>query len=935
MMLRQLRHRRGRAVALGSGVLVAAVAFSLLTAAVTTSQARTVGVLRSNLRPAYDILVRPRGARTPIEKQRGLVADNYLSGIYGGITMAQYHKIKALPGVGIAAPIEMIGYVLATVRIPVNVTSALGPSGAAVATVTSHFVAANGLSRFPARHEGYAYVTPDPLKLQAGTTPGSLLGGFTETLPSGKAVTVCPLPGGVNAASPFSSTYGLTLSPSAAVDGTGCLTREALARGVKATVYVYWSFPMLLAAIDPVAENKLVGLGATVTSGRYLRRSEPAKVFDGHYAEIPVLASSLTYDGEVDQVSVSRLAPSAVTAMREGLGSTALAAKLGSIHATRVRSLTITAPQAYRMALSELQGPPPKRAGGKAARSHALPGLPISAYWQPGPVTYRPSVGGSLSALAVSNPLSVWQANTPYTSYVHAPAAAAGTAFRHLREYRAYNKLKCANGACTGSFSALLHSVGQFDPQKLPGFNSLSAVPMQTYYPPIATGANTKSRSLLRGKALLPDGNLAGYLQQPPLLLTTLTAAQALESPNRYLGANPSAPISVVRVRVAGLHGSVRQQLDRVAQVAAEIRKATGLAVDVTAGSSPTQVVVNLPAGKFGRPPLALGQGWVRKGVTLVILRAADRKSLALFVLILMVCVLFLANGTLAAVRSRRAEIGVLRAFGWRRRSIQALVLGEVAVLGALAGLAGTGLSAALIGVLGLNVPWWRVGLVAPVAVVLATLAGLVPAWRAGHAEPLDAIAPPVRSPRRAKPVRSLAGLAASNLRRVPGRALLAASALGLGVTALTVLLAIQLTYAHDIGNNAMGGFLNSHLRGVDLLSAGLAIGLGAAAVADVTYLNLRERSGELATLAATGWQATHVRRVLLGEAGATAAAGAIAGGLVGLVLAAEAFGQLPAVTAAALAAAAGGVLIVLGVTAIVLGATTARPVAGTLADDE
>lgn len=137
MMLRQLRYRRGRAVALGAGVLVAAVAFSLLTAAVTTAKAATVGVLGSNLRPAYDILVRPPGSRTPTEKARGMVTDNYLSGIYGGITMAQYRNIKPLPGVGVAAPIEMIGFVLATVRIPVNVTAALGGAGAAMAAVTS------------------------------------------------------------------------------------------------------------------------------------------------------------------------------------------------------------------------------------------------------------------------------------------------------------------------------------------------------------------------------------------------------------------------------------------------------------------------------------------------------------------------------------------------------------------------------------------------------------------------------------------------------------------------------------------------------------------------------------------------------------------------------------------------------------------------------
>ena len=40
---------------------------------------------------------------------------------------------------------------------------------------------------------------------------------------------------------------------------------------------VYWSFPMLIAAIDPAAEAKLDGLDRAVTSGRYLgERAAPA-----------------------------------------------------------------------------------------------------------------------------------------------------------------------------------------------------------------------------------------------------------------------------------------------------------------------------------------------------------------------------------------------------------------------------------------------------------------------------------------------------------------------------------------------------------------------------------------------------------------------------------------------------------------------------------
>ena len=90
-------------------MLVAATAFTVLTAASRTAQLRTAGAVSANFPPAYDILVRPKGARTAVENQTGTVQPDFLSGIYGGITMAQYHKIQQIPGVQVAAPIAMVG----------------------------------------------------------------------------------------------------------------------------------------------------------------------------------------------------------------------------------------------------------------------------------------------------------------------------------------------------------------------------------------------------------------------------------------------------------------------------------------------------------------------------------------------------------------------------------------------------------------------------------------------------------------------------------------------------------------------------------------------------------------------------------------------------------------------------------------------------------
>src|SRR4051794_19106153 len=110
----------GRAPAMVAAIVVTSVSFSLLTASVATAQLAVRGTVAENFRNAYDILVRPAGSRTPLENDQRLVRQNYLSGIFGGITMKQYQAIKAMSGVEVAAPIAMLGYVTpgVSIRVP-------------------------------------------------------------------------------------------------------------------------------------------------------------------------------------------------------------------------------------------------------------------------------------------------------------------------------------------------------------------------------------------------------------------------------------------------------------------------------------------------------------------------------------------------------------------------------------------------------------------------------------------------------------------------------------------------------------------------------------------------------------------------------------------------------------------------------------------------
>ncbi|RIV38645.1 FtsX-like permease family protein [Micromonospora radicis] len=475
--------------------------------------------------------------------------------------------------------------------------------------------------------------------------------------------------------------------------------------------------------------------------------------------------------------------------------------------------------------------------------------------------------------------------------------------------------------------------VGIFDPERLTDFSELSEVPLETYEPPAVEGADDRSRQALGNQPLEPSGNPGGYRSAPPLLLTNLASVPKLFE--HASSPQAAAPISAVRVRVAGVDGFTEESAERVRLVAERIATATGLDVDITLGSSPAPYPVELAGGSFGRPDLRLTEAWSSLGVASVIAQAVDRKSVALFLLVLVVCALFLGNAVSAAVRARGPELAVLACLGWPARRIGALILGEVALLGLAAGLLSLGLAFPLGAALGIDVGWQRAILAVPVALLLALAAGVAPALRATRAHPAAALRPPVAAARWVRRPRTLSGLALANLVRAPGRTLLGAAALAIGVAALTLVTAAAWAFQGTIVGSLLGDAVSLSVRSADAMAAVATVLLGAAAVADVLYLNIRDRSAELATLRATGWTDAALGRLIGYEALFLGLLGALTGAALGLGGAAWLVGDLPeALVLVAATVAAAGVLVTCAA-ALIPGALLRRlPTAQLLAEE-
>jgi putative ABC transport system permease protein len=85
---------------------------------------------------------------------------------------------------------------------------------------------------------------------------------------------------------------------------------------------------------------------------------------------------------------------------------------------------------------------------------------------------------------------------------------------------------------------------------------------------------------------------------------------------------------------------------------------------------------------------------------------------------------------------------------------------------------------------------------------------------------------------------------------------------------------------------------------------------LGVLAVADVVFLNIRERAAELATIRSFGWRESALARLVITEGAVIGVTGSLAGAGLGLAAAAWFAGQLPARLVANAAAVVAGIVI-------------------------
>jgi putative ABC transport system permease protein len=881
LALRELMSRRTATLLAGAGLLTATLGFMVLASTSQTAEAILKGDLNRAWVAPYDLLIRPPDSQTPLESSQGLVRPNFLSSGNGGISLQQLSEIRQIPGVDVAAPIAILGYVYWSATLPIDISSIVQP-GQELQAFRLRITASTdaGMSTIPFSVTPYQIVAPHGT-LHAVSGSGGVGHLTNMTFPGGQI---------------DCSTFSLTESCWApSTECPGCQTGIARPFNVDSQAPGWienFAQPLLVAAIDPEAEAKLTGLNSCVTQGSYLASApleikprDPTSVAPWSNAVIPALLSTSPFVDETFRVEVDQ--SSQASSLLSG-GNPEL---LGGW--TPVKSEEITAQEAYLGAGS-----------GQALNSAT------TLFIRPGDVAYQQIGSDHLAATIQGQDLSIYQdpfIGLPLAEQV--PPEALDQWFRPLMQVPWNN-----TSSNSHSSRAAWKSVGNFNPNCLPTFSDLGAGQLVTFAPPKVTLPN--------GHPLLPTRSAAGYVNVPPLLLTTLQAAQFFSDPIQYPGGLGDKFISAIRVRVADVETPGPASPARLSRVAAAIKEATGLAVDIVRGSSGRAIEVDLPAGKFGRPALTVTEPWAVKGIAFTFLRAVSAQNLGLFGLVLVGAMVLVGETGYISVRRRRREFGVLRALGWRASSVAWLVELEMLVLGL-----GTGLLALVAGIpivsrLGMGTSAWQLAAVVPMAIAIAALAGLVPALSAGRggaAAAMESTGRAAVTDRR--PPNGLIGVAWLELRgQWRAEAALGAAAIALGAAILGVVVLISVAFRGQLDTTVLGMYLAGQVRPFHVVLAVLTLVVGAIAAAEVVTLSYLERRAHLGALRALGWPAWAVVRVLVTQATILGLTGGLASAAV--VSAAGVLLQAP------YAAIGWGLLAAIGMTFVATGIAVAAPLA-------
>lgn len=788
--------RKERFLLLLVGVIIISAGLTYLLGLSNQSKGSVVDTLQERWTASYDIVVRPEGSRS-ITENKSLLEPNYMSGLNGGISLEQYETIKTVEHVEVAAPIAMIGYSDYTVHFG-QATSLLEP-GIYRSKVTQR--TNNGLSTLE-EESIYYFTYPNDVWNYIGKD----------------------------------ASYGT---------------------GAPSIDYMVGS-SMLLAAIDPEQENKLIGLeNAILNKGtsRYFNETDTYQLVDqlgNTLHEIPIIVNAQNFVDASTKISFERIeipfsAESANNIMEE-IKQKGGKSYLDSLNATVVEEKEWTQEEIFQQFVSNTTGIDWKT-GESVEQSTQIfdPSRIIGITFKPNPIEYA----------EVTSPFAErW----PF-SYQVVPVDNNDDAIGRYRNLQTYREPNLVSKEFTELPKLNPKFIGFYDTSQLNlSMDPTTELPMETYRPASAKFVmDANGNPISPSTDVMPSNDPLDFLTNPPGMLTTIEAAANI------LG---EEPISAIRIKVAGVSELNEESQKILEQVAKEIEDKTGLITDITLGSSPQLALTYVP-GLNGEEAVGwIEQPWVNIGSSISIYKEANIGFIALIVSIVIVAITYIWSTSIVNVLARRKEFAVLLAIGWRPSQLNRMLFLE----GALIGLFATAISWFILAIISMTsnetVPFIRFLLTGGFALAIYVIGALLPMNIVRNISPYEAMREGELSVKGKRFVRanSISTIAINHFLTKWKRSVLSILAITLPSTLLAIFVYITVRMQGVMFTSLLGEYIAFEVGTFHYVAIGIALLIALLTTTEINWQNVSERQQEIGILQAIGWRKRNIRKLILAE---------------------------------------------------------------------
>ncbi len=873
-------------------VLLTTLTLTLPTALLLTSATRTERLILTNSvadhwRGSYDILVRPDGTTSTLEKDSGLVAPGFLATIYGGISLEQLSHIRDIPGIDVAAPLAIIGTVSADFDITTDIGSMLPSHERAFTRTTVSSSSRNGA--FRQNFTPYIdFFTPHTLELDSAQAGFREIHDPPSSLTPGNPL-LCEIQKLTDITHPYCH------SPFSIPDGA--VDNRTTVEPTDTSAY------LLLGAIDPQAEAALSHIDERIVKGRYFDTSDyepyrlpaPESSQPSHVRLLPILLNShmsgidRTLDFDVDLLP----APIAEEYAHTGTGSSEESARTFT---DRLLSEPPVLTQHFTSGMTDiweafLSQHSPLSSDSHAMQHDAAPspeefrtilsqGIMLDELVRPGALDVSADSSGTLHPHTYSTRL-----NSPSLSSL-AP------------KYRSAISLKIPYSDPLTKTSLLsLIPVGHarfdshYDETQLSGAFSPLA--------PTRVDVSEESQSILATDTYLSDGEAEGYVPLTPAILTPLDSF--IDAYREIRPDLTEKPISAIRIRVADIDSMSEQSTEKIRLVAQKISEIPGLNVDILTGSSMTSRDVVLPPvpelehtpanssirmKSAGLPEIHLRDLWVEKGTATTLVTAINSVSLILAILVLCSASLTLVLTTSVHMNSKVRHCTILYSLGWTRRTLTQFVLLYLSIIAASGAIAGATLAFLLAQVWHIHLSLCWIISALPLSFILTLLTIASPLIASRRNTPLDALLgrgkPRLTAKNlRARYTRSHTGsftIAFSLLRRHPSRCVISSLCMAIGICITECAMFLFIHFHGNIVGTLLGKLISIQARTPDIVASVVLAVFALVAILTVTWISLGEDAQSYATLVAGGWTRRRIFTVILTQSLILGLIGAIAG---------------------------------------------------------